>query len=122
MRQYKKGYSQSVMAWSAVNGNRFGNRFRAIVIIMLCFTTTANGGDWRQFRGNAANSVAVGEKLPTELSGGTIAWQVELPGRGVSGPIAVAEQVLVTASSGYSQDRLHVMSFDAETGELVTRS
>ena len=85
---------------------------------LLFLPQVSNAGDWRQFRGNAANSVAVGENLPTELSGGTIAWKVELPGRGLSGPIAVGEQIILTASSGYTQERLHVMSFDVETGEL----
>ena len=41
-----------------------------------------------------------------------------MSGRGVSSPIAVKGQILLTASSGYAQDRLHVMSFDAATGEL----
>lgn len=72
--------------------------------------------DWRQFRGNAANSVATGETLPTELSGDTIAWKTRLPGRGLSGPIVIGEQVFVSASSGYAQDRLHVISIDTATG------
>ena len=97
------------------------NRRRAVVILAgvvgMGVVSSAYSGDWRQFRGNDANSIAQGEKLPTELSGGSIAWKVELPGRGLSGPIAVGEQVLLTASSGYSQDRLHILSFDAETGE-----
>ncbi len=85
--------------------------------ILLAFVATCHGGDWRQFRGNAANSVAGNEKPPTELSGGSIAWQVELPGRGVASPIAVGQSIILTASSGYAQDRLHVLSFDSETGE-----
>lgn len=75
--------------------------------------------DWRQFRGTATNSVAVGETLPTELSAETIAWQADLPGRGLSGPIAVQSQILITASSGYHDDRLHIVSFDALTGEQL---
>ncbi|MFY9253461.1 MAG: PQQ-binding-like beta-propeller repeat protein [Fuerstiella sp.] len=89
--------------------------------LILAFLTTASSTqaeDWRQFRGNQGNSIATGENLPTELSGGSIAWKVELPGRGVSSPIAVKDQILLTASSGYDEDRLHVMSFDAATGEL----
>ena len=84
--------------------------------LILAFLTTASSTqaeDWRQFRGNQGNSIATGENLPTELSGGSIAWKVELPGRGVSSPIAVKDQILLTASSGYDEDRLHVMSFDA---------
>ena len=86
--------------------------------IVVAFSLSCGAGDWRQFRGNSANSVAEGENLPTELSGDSIAWKVELPGRGVSSPIAVRSQILLTSSSGYEQDRLHVISFDAETGEM----
>ncbi len=90
-----------------------------IFSILMLFALAANcqAGDWRQFRGNAANSVAVDEQPPTELSGGSIAWQVALPGRGVASPIAVGQSIILTASSGYAQDRLHILSFDSETGE-----
>ena len=92
------------------------------LLVLAAFAATGlvssvHAGDWRQFRGNAANSIALNENLPTELSGGSIAWKVELPGRGLSGPITVGQQILLTASSGYAQDRLHIISFDAETGE-----
>lgn len=93
---------------------------RLIITLSLVFvavTSVGNAGDWRQFRGNAANSVSVDEKPPTELSGGSIAWQVELPGRGVASPIAVGQSIILTASSGYEQDRLHILSFDSDTGE-----
>ena len=83
------------------------------------FAPSALAGDWRQFRGNSTNSVAVEEFLPTELSGSTIAWKSELPGRGLSGPIITNGQVFVSSSSGYSQDRLHVLCFDALRGAKV---
>lgn len=92
---------------------------RSIVFLILAasFTATSNAADWRQFRGNAANSVAAGESLPTELSGDIIAWKTDLPGRGLSGPIIIGHQVFVSASSGYTQDRLHVISIDTATGD-----
>ncbi|MCA9049238.1 MAG: pyrrolo-quinoline quinone, partial [Planctomycetaceae bacterium] len=76
--------------------------------IVLCpaLVQSACAADWRQFRGNDANSVAVGQELPTELSGETIAWKADLPGRGLSAPIIIGDQVILTASSGYDQDRL----------------
>ncbi|MCP4170553.1 MAG: PQQ-binding-like beta-propeller repeat protein [Fuerstiella sp.] len=96
-------------------------RIRAILALAglaaTGLTLSAQAGDWRQFRGNGTNSIALNENLPTELSGGSVAWKIELPGRGLSGPIAVGQQVVLTASSGYAQDRLHIISFDAETGE-----
>ncbi|MEP3482353.1 MAG: PQQ-binding-like beta-propeller repeat protein [Fuerstiella sp.] len=86
-------------------------------ILMSFSNAQAIAEDWKQFRGNLANSVANDANLPTELSGDSIAWEVDLPGRGVSSPIVVGEQVILTASSGYADDRLHVLSFDSETGE-----
>lgn len=87
-----------------------------LLVLFVCQTTEA--GDWKQFRGNLANSISSETNLPTELSGDSIAWQVNLPGRGVSSPIVVGNQVIVTASSGYSEDRLHVLSYDTSNGEL----
>lgn len=84
--------------------------------LVLCCSVVA-ADDWKQFRGNLANSVSSDSELPTELSGDCISWQVDLPGRGVSSPIVVGDQVILTASSGYAKDRLHVLSFDSETGE-----
>lgn len=93
-------------------------KLKSVVAILFCVASTnAVAGDWKQFRGNLANSVSNDSELPTELSGDSIAWEVDLPGRGVSSPIVVAEQVILTASSGYAKDRLHVISFDSETGE-----
>lgn len=80
------------------------------------FLPSATAGDWLQFRGNSTDSVAADEFLPTELSGSTIAWKSELPGRGLSGPIIANGQVFLSSSSGYSQDRLHVLCFDAFGG------
>lgn len=93
-------------------------RLALLSAVTLAVAVTANAADWRQFRGNQTTSVATDENLPTELSGRHMAWKVDLPGRGLSGPIVVGDQVLLTASSGYSQDRLHVISLDAATGNV----
>jgi outer membrane protein assembly factor BamB len=102
---------------SRMSGPRVFSLLGLLVAALLASMTDARAADWRQFRGTATNSVAVGESLPTELSRETINWEVELPGRGLSGPIIVDGQVVITASSGYSDDRLHIISMDASTGE-----
>lgn len=99
------------------------NLFKTVKIVMTCAFLLVAGrsvdsADWRQFRGNEANSVTQ-EVLPTELSGDSIAWKVALPGRGVSGPIIIGNRLFLTASSGYSQDRLHVLCFDSESGKQL---
>ncbi len=75
--------------------------------------------DWFQFRGPQGRSVAGDDAaLPTEWTAEqNTAWRVDLPGRGPSGPIVVGSRVYVTCSSGYHQDRLHVMCFDVESGK-----
>ena len=93
---------------------------RAIVIFSfvaaVCGPVAA--GDWRQFRGNDSNGVAEESDLPLTWSETeNVAWKVPLEGRGLSAPIVVGERVFVTCSSGFLQDRLHVLCFDAATGK-----
>ena len=75
-----------------------------------------SAADWLQFRGNNADGVATGEG-PAKLD--RTAWTAALPGRGNSGPIVVGDRIFVTASSGYNQDRLHVLAFEAADGKLA---
>lgn len=72
--------------------------------------------DWTQFRGADTTGIADDQKLPTDVSD-SVAWSADLPGRGISGPIVVGNRVFVSASSGYAQDRLHVLCFDAKDGK-----
>lgn len=80
---------------------------------------TCWAADWRQFRGNESNPVSE-SPLPTTWSETeNTAWKADLPGRGVSSPIVVGDRVIVTASSGARQDRLHVLAFDAKSGKQL---
>ena len=82
-----------------------------------------SAADWRQFRGTDQTGVAAGSRLPTQFdvnTGENVAWKTPLVGKGVSGPIVVGNRVVVTASSGpVTQNRLHVLAFDAQTGTQV---
>lgn len=75
--------------------------------------------DWLQFRGTNGNGSSNEQQLPVEWDAATgkgIAWTADLPGRGPASPIVVGDRVIVTCSSGYRQDRLHVVCFDADKG------
>jgi outer membrane protein assembly factor BamB len=100
-------------------------RTLAAATLMIALAATAislHADDWPQFRGAQSNSVATGELPPSEWSdadGTNIAWKVPLPGKGPSSPIVVRGKVIVTASSGINQDRLHVLCFDAADGRQL---
>ena len=87
--------------------------FACLVWLTMCVSSHA---DWLAFRGPASSGVAEGD-APISCDEKAIKWEVETPGRGVSSPIVVGDQVVVTASSGQRNDRLHVISYDAGSGE-----
>ena len=84
-------------------------------LLSLAGVVLQTAAGWPQFRGADTSSVSPDTNVPTTIAD-NIAWSADLPGRGLSGPIAVAGKVFLSASSGYQQDRLHVLCFDAKTG------
>ncbi len=93
---------------------------RRVVLFVLAVAVSISqtGADWPQFRGADSSAVSAETNVPTAISE-NIAWSVDLPGRGLSGPIVVAGKVFLTASSGFLQDRLHVLAFDASSGKKL---
>lgn len=88
-------------------------------LLLIGATLAAAGADWTRFRGDSSSS-ALRETLPTSWSkadGKNIAWEAPLPGKGVAGAIVVGDNVIVTASDGPRESRLHVLCFDAATGK-----
>lgn len=100
---------------------RWSSWFACIAVLSACsFEALA---DWRQFRGNDSSSVVADASLPTEWvdedTPKNIGWKASLPGRGLGSPIVVGGRVFVTCSSGFRQDRLHVLCFDAANGQKL---
>jgi outer membrane protein assembly factor BamB len=95
-------------------------------LVPFCFLTSviwmvisAEADDWRQFRGAGGISVA-DSVVPTEFDDTkNLAWKVELPAKGASGPIVVDNKVIVTCSGGDNQDQLYTLCFDAESGQKL---
>lgn len=80
-------------------------RFLALPALSLtCFAAGASAADtWSQWRGSQQSGVARGGDYPTRWSNQEgIAWQIDLPGRGGSTPVASGEQIFVT--SGVDQE------------------
>ncbi|MBX3412035.1 MAG: PQQ-binding-like beta-propeller repeat protein [Pirellulales bacterium] len=89
-------------------------------LLLLLTTIPMLGADWLEFRGNANQSIASGSTYPLKWSAQeNVAWKSPLPGAGVSGPIVIGNRVVITASSGIKDDRLHVMCFKTSDGSLL---
>jgi outer membrane protein assembly factor BamB len=88
--------------------------------LTLTLTPILSAGDWPQFRGPNGAGVTAEKNLPTEWSKTKgVKWHAELPGRGPSSPVVVGNRVYVTCSSGPRDNRLHVLCFDATTGNQL---
>src|SRR5688572_9069781 len=102
--------------------NRWSKGFAVLGLLVV-----VSGADWLQFRGTDQRGTANAQKLPpTEWSVGNkdtaaknVAWSVELPARGVSGPIVVGDRVIITGASGANQDRLQVAAYSTADGKLL---
>lgn len=86
------------------------------ILPVLTFASLAQA-DWPQFRGPNASAVSSESKTPgNDLK---IAWNVNLPGRGLSAPIIVGDKLFLTAASGPEQAALHVFCFSTKDGSKL---
>ncbi len=96
------------------------HRPTARICLAVLSVVLFGGADWLQFRGNHGNGVAVRDEGPLALNvKKNVAWKVALEGRGLSGPIVIGDRVVITSSSGFRQDKLHVLCFDVKTGDKL---
>ncbi len=88
----------------------------AVAAAVLFAGVLGASADWMGFRGPLATGTLPPGELPGSLQK---AWEIDLPGEGLSSPIVVGDQVIVTCSSGPEQGELHVMSFSVKDGTPV---
>ncbi len=93
-------------------------KYLAITII-LCSTTILSAADWLGFRNTSGTSTSADATPPTTFTEQELTWKAALPGKGVSSPIVVGNRVIVTASSGSSENRLHVLCFNSTDGQQL---
>ena len=86
------------------------------VLALLALTSASLAADWPQFRGIDSAGISADATIPAKPK---IDWSVSLPGRGLASPIVIGDKVFLTASSGPKQQRLHVLCFQAASGEKV---
>ncbi|MEW4530965.1 PQQ-binding-like beta-propeller repeat protein [Maioricimonas sp. JC845] len=94
-------------------------RFLFLMTLCIAGMSATARADWRQFRGNDTNGIADSTAPTSWTDEDNIAWKADLTGRGLSSPIVVGDRVVVTCSSGYRQERLHVVCFSTEDGSKL---
>lgn len=94
-------------------------RFLCLVGV-IAISTNCLGADWTHFRGSDSTGVGMGDAVPVPFGPKKhLAWQAELPGRGLSSPVLVGNRVFLTAASGSKQNSLHLLAYDAKTGRQL---
>ncbi len=94
-------------------------------VVMVAMSQLSEA-DWQRFRG--PNGTGIGESdVPTTFGADTnLQWKLELPGRGISSPIVVGDNVFVTCYSGYGMGdnqgeledlKRHLVCVDRKTGK-----
>lgn len=87
----------------------------AAVLVVASFSS-AQAGDWAQFRGPAGGIVA-DSPLPTDWAPDkSIQWKAEIPGYGWSQPIIVGDKVFVTTAITANQQRPQATRFSGQGG------
>lgn len=86
------------------------------VLASLALLPDSTYAQWSNFRGPESSNVSQAKLLTSMNDSEAIAWSVDLPGRGVSGPIVVDQKVFVTCSTTEKQNELHMFCFDALNG------
>jgi len=95
-------------------------RWVMVGAILLVLREVVPAADWTQFRGPGGVAVSEETGFPlkwSETEG--LRWKADLPGRGASSPVVAGGRVYVTASSGFKENKLHVLAFDATSGKKL---
>ena len=93
---------------------------RGTAVFLAIAASAAWAGDWPQFRGPGGRGISDETGLPVQWSKDQgIRWKLELPGRGLSSPVVAGGRLYLTACSGPTQERLHVLCFDAADGKKL---
>ncbi|MBL8822845.1 MAG: PQQ-like beta-propeller repeat protein [Planctomycetia bacterium] len=88
------------------------------ILSVFIFSSALLASDWPGYRGNGTAAGKSNAPL-TWSKTENLLWSAPLPGKGPASPIAIGNTVFITASSGFKNDRLHVMAYEGTTGKKL---
>ena len=87
-------------------------------VTLINLLTSARAGDWPCWRGPDGLGVSSEKNLPVQWGKDkNIAWQVAIPGKGVSSPCVLDDRVYVTTQ--LPDSGLHVLAINSRSGEVI---
>ena len=87
-------------------------------LAIVSFAPSSQADSWPGFRGAAGTGISTETNLPTSWSATTnIKWQIDLPGRGNSSPVATKHRVYVTAQT--EDLGLWLIAIEKHSGKLI---
>lgn len=92
------------------------NICRTAVTCLLMSASALPGADWTRFRGPNGFGVVDEKGIPTVLDAKSLAWKVEVPGRGYSSPVISKGLIFLQSSSSDGSQR-SLIALDEKTGK-----
>lgn len=82
--------------------------------------SSAQAQEWARFLGTNGSAHGSAPGLPAEIKADTCAWRTDLPGTGVSSPIAWGDRIFLTAELSGTGERA-VLCYSLDTGKEIWR-
>lgn len=92
----------------------------AVSLAALSISCAATAEEWNRFRGPNGAGVSDATTVPTEWTDNDYNWNIDLPGKGHSSPVAWGDKIFVTSADEKSKTRT-LQCFDVADGEEVWR-
>jgi outer membrane protein assembly factor BamB len=93
---------------------------RFLFLILTLFTGAVSAQEWTRFRGTAGAGTSLAGNFPDNFSAKDFAWNIALPGEGVSSPVLWGTRLFLTSETAGPGQRA-VLAFDALTGRELWR-
>ena len=92
----------------------------AVSLAALSISCAATAEEWNRFRGPNGAGVSDATTIPTEWIDNDYNWNIDLPGKGHSSPVAWGDKIFVTSADEKSKTRT-LQCFNVADGEEVWR-
>jgi len=111
---------QKTWRFPGLSGKSAGMKARHLLPALLCLTLPAHSQEWARFLGTNGTATGTAPGLPSVIQDSDYAWKTDLPGTGVSSPVAWENKIFMTAELPESGHRA-LLCYDLQSGKELWR-